>query len=810
MQRILEHIKVIKNMNERQINLEFISNCKIEDIDRCCEILKDKEIPSELYSSSKVISKELIKDSKFVDYLIRINDEKISLENLEILLSQIQSSSEKMSDYKLDNIIDTLKNKYLNYKTYYDYLKFFSDNIKKPEEKIVIAKNLEYFSHQSNVTISELDENERHLFILYAMSDYNLIPVNNIKKVCEFLVRDVELKNIILFLFDNNLRIPLDIEHYEFIMKSSKEIYKYLIDLSKMLDNKLMYPLLLRWIENDCHIYDLQMLEENLKNLDTSEIEKIFWNRSSYINYIFKSKLDKLLLENIDGIRENILIYAIHNNKKNFLKLIDANPQTFLDLKYSSIIFNKELYNKYININTLTIKNLIDLQSMNEYKIDDICLLKEGIYTFEEIKLLYNMPSIYIKFYNYLLDLKVDDRILIIRQLFKKDLLNKNLGDVELKKLAEKLKIKSLYNWLESDFSHIKLIEASNIIDILIKYDRISKFISQISSQKELLYVLRNIDQVQEYDSMEDIKNNIEAIDMYWKNLCSYMQLNDSFINENKNHIKNFLLNNGAELALSYFNNRNSIDKEAYKRIVKSELMGEFKMLKYYTDDLKKEINFNLYDQQVKEWTENNLRIIDGNIDVGEYDDFYSTMILGEEPSHTCLSYKNGMYNECLLACFDSNKKILYAKVNGKIVARAMIRLTKGTFSKCNSKSQDDFSFVDLENIKDKKKEQKKIEEYLTVFLERPYISGISSEMELKIKNMFVKLLENKAKRMNAQLVLSSEYEDIERKEFVTTKYYMYISKSKAGLQYLDSLNGQANVTDEGQYRMNRFMIFQQ
>ena len=154
--------------------------------------------------------------------------------------------------------------------------------------------------------------------------------------------------------------------------------------------------------------------------------------------------------------------------------------------------------------------------------------------------------------------------------------------------------------------------------------------------------------------------------------------------------------------------------------------MGQFKKLKYYTDDLKKEIDRDLCDYQIKEWTENNLSIKDGTINVTEYDDFYSTMILGEKPQHTCLSYINGMYNECLLACFDSNKKILYAKIDGKIVARAMIRLTKGTFSDSNSESKEDFSFVDLENISDKKKEQSKNKEYLTVFLEKPYISGIS------------------------------------------------------------------------------------
>lgn len=808
MQRIIEHVKLVEKMKNQKLNLQFICSSKIEELNRCCDNLKEKKIPNELYTSSKIISKELIVDTKFADYLIEINNEEISQNDLEELLAKIQCNNEKITDYKLKNVIDTLNNENLNYKTHYDYLKYFIDNINNSEEKQIIANNLMHFSYQTNVSISELDEKERELFILPVMSNYNLIPLNNIKKVCEFLVKDNELKNIILFLYDNDLNIELNIKQYELMKKNSKAIYNFICKLVKMLDNSNMYQLLVRWLENDCALYDLQILVDKLNGMNTLEVEKIFLNKSSYVNFIFQNKLNQFPLDEIDGVKENILIYAIRNNKKNFIKLINENPQKFLDINNKSILFNNDMYNKYLNINTLTLNNLNDLQTIYKNKYNDISLLKENYYTFEELKILCNAPSIYIKFYNYLLDLKIDNRILIIRQLLKKDLLNRDISDIELEKLSEKLKIKNLYNWLENDFSHIKQITPTNVLDLLIKYDDIKKFIPQISNQKELLFIIRNIEDVQEYKSLNEIKENIEEIDKSWKILCENLQLKEDFIIENKQNIKNFLLDNGSEIALTYYSN--SKDRYSYKKIIKAELMGEFKKLKYYKDDLQKEIDIDLADYQIKEWTQNNLMITDGAISVGEYDDFYSTMILGEKPQHTCLSYKDGMYNECLLACFDSNKKILYAKINGKIVARAMIRLTKGTFSNYNIKLKDNFSFVDLENIEDKENKQQERKEYITVFLEKPYISGISQELSLKIKNMFIKLLEDKANKMNALLVLSNEYDDIENKNYVMTRYYMYISKSKAGSQYLDSLSGNATVSDEGQYRVNRFMVLKQ
>ena len=97
------------------------------------------------------------------------------------------------------------------------------------------------------------------------------------------------------------------------------------------------------------------------------------------------------------------------------------------------------------------------------------------------------------------------------------------------------------------------------------------------------------------------------------------------------------------------------------------------------------------------------------------------------------MSYINGQYRECLLSAFDSNKKILYATLNGRVVGRAFLRLTKGRLTGADVPDDD---------------------------------TG-----------------------------------------FTWTKYAVYISKSKAGAQYLDSLGGQAAVSAEGSYKANTFLV---
>mgnify|MGYP006876764963 CR=1 FL=1 len=92
----------------------------------------------------------------------------------------------------------------------------------------------------------------------------------------------------------------------------------------------------------------------------------------------------------------------------------------------------------------------------------------------------------------------------------------------------------------------------------------------------------------------------------------------------------------------------------------------------------------------------------------------------------TCLSYRDGAYCGCLLACFDSNKKVLYAEQNGEIVGRACIRLTKCCLTgapKNRKEPAGGFTFVDLE-VLNGSPEERHLGESLALFLERPYLAA--------------------------------------------------------------------------------------
>lgn len=144
------------------------------------------------------------------------------------------------------------------------------------------------------------------------------------------------------------------------------------------------------------------------------------------------------------------------------------------------------------------------------------------------------------------------------------------------------------------------------------------------------------------------------------------------------------------------------------------------------------------------------------------------------------------------------------------MVGRAFLRLTKGRLTGADVPEEEvasSFTFVDLEKVQDTRPERIQEKEELTLFLEKPYIAGVGPAAEQGIMNMFVELARCKADELDTLLVLSADYRKKDMPGFTWTKYAIYISKSKAGAQYLDSLGGQATVSSEGSYKSGSFLV---
>lgn len=168
----------------------------------------------------------------------------------------------------------------------------------------------------------------------------------------------------------------------------------------------------------------------------------------------------------------------------------------------------------------------------------------------------------------------------------------------------------------------------------------------------------------------------------------------------------------------------------------------------------------------------------------------------GETPESTCLSYINGGQCECLLSCFDSNKKIIYVEKDDVIVCRAILRLTKGSYDKIDHPP---IEFADFTRSEEEQNEEVEKKEELILFLERLYYKYLSNEELKTAVECLICMVKEKAENLGAKIVLSPRYYGI--KGFVSSNYNIYISTSKNGSQYLDSLGGMATVAKSGSYK---------
>lgn len=199
MQVVLENIKTIKRLNENKLKLEFIKYFKTEKLTKCCDMIKENELDSKLYEDKYNIQAELIRNAKFIEYLKLLEVDEGLLIKINNLLEIVQKNNEKITDYAYDKIKIALENQNLTDQSHYEFIKYFDIRNKTENEQNIIAKNLTYLNQQYNIAASELTEVEKDLFILPYLSDYNLIPHENIRRVYELLNEDNYLKSIIHF-----------------------------------------------------------------------------------------------------------------------------------------------------------------------------------------------------------------------------------------------------------------------------------------------------------------------------------------------------------------------------------------------------------------------------------------------------------------------------------------------------------------------------------------------------------------------------------------------------------------------------------
>ena len=382
----------------------------------------------------------------------------------------------------------------------------------------------------------------------------------------------------------------------------------------------------------------------------------------------------------------------------------------------------------------------------------------------------------------------------VMQEVVKKRLLDKVTSEETLERVAAFLSHKPLSKWVKEELGNISGLVGMDILDLFLSWEEVVRFLPEVKNGFQLRYLIANKEKLSGYPNFQSAYAELLKNDPHWEWMKNTFAFSDSFIREHEANIQTFLEQGGSEILYEFYKGDTG-QTEMLRRLLVAELMGKFKDLKYHDTDLEKELAFPISEKQMKLWAEN-LQLQRKEWKIWEEDRFLPVMQIGELPDKTCLSYKTGMYRKCLLSCFDSNKKIIYISYQGKIVLRAILRLTKASEEKMERENKE-FQFVDF--TKDTGKKEKP--EQLVLFLEKAYVKGISDRLEQEMFKLLFRMVKEKAGRLNISLLISRDYfGNIPSGWFQKESRYIYISATKGKEQYLDSLGGNHGIASEGKY----------
>lgn len=792
---VKKHLAEFKLLNAAGLSVCYLEKKGEEKCVRAAETIIQNEVMDVIPSLGEQVCLYMMEDPETITYLGNLKKEGCELNAYRFQRILLDAGTDKVSDFSYEQVKAVYFDPLVTDGTAYSYMKYYGEQNVSKEEKEQLVKSIAMC--MDVLDFEKAGEKDRMLLVNPVFSSellLNLLEnVNNLK-----ILQDQDLMELVNTLAGYEAEIrSLNQKQFDQMKERPVEILEKLRIVTRYIEKENLTDGLNLWLWNEALYEDLCKLERAFT--DGAEPAEVFSGKVSYVNNLYQNPVSKISLSSLSEEKSEILLYAITQKKKAFLNLINEEAELFYDLPNASMLLKKEVYQEYINLNTLNRKNLKDSADLILSR-DRFELLAKREHTFEELKLLCTAKEAVIELYEHL-TCKSDERLLVLRELIKRECVPHSFWEGQIEPLAAALSKKPLSRWIREDFRNIPDLSYGTALWLLVYREQLKGMEKEITMEQQAFFLLKDLELIKECTSFGELKEKLVVQDVSWKVLCKEFSFSEEFVQENAKRIEEFILAGGAEIMAIFLKERPT-KKEEIRRLVTAELLGKFQELKYPSGDLIREIDFDVPVETENEWKKDLIHT-SGNLVAYEETGLLPVMQIGEIPTHSCISYRTGHNSECLLSCFDSNKKFLFIKKNGQAVFRAMLRLTKGSFA--DNRKRKGIEFADLLKTDEKNMDEG---EELVLFLERYYEKNLSTEELDEAVNLAITTAKEKARKLGARFVLSTRYkDDVKRNEYVKSHYYLYISKSKNGSQYLDSLYGEASVSASGDYSSNIFLL---
>ena len=808
MTNTLKHLALLARMESSGLKLGLTGKFPEDALDQTCERVESFQLQNRLRTGNDntQIQKELVRTPEFAALYHALCNDGVDDRSITSMLQSAVACDEQLTQYPKEQVLAAAGTDIPLSLRFY-YMKFYLPFIKYEEEGEAIIDNINAFPATEREELSALTDAQKNMMRQPFLGPYLFNWNNNAREALELLEQNQPLQRVLTLLYRQGVALDLNAARLkDLCWVETADVMKFRRLLAAFeYDTEDLDAFFERWLENHAGQYDLNWFISHTAPLDKGQRQEILRNDLSYLNALYSGRLH-LDFSSIRRHQFPILTYAVRHGKKHFLDLVSEHSELFLSLGRYALLF-EDKFCEHCNLNSLTAKNLQACDTVERGSIH-FDLLEDGRqYTFEEMWLLWQQDEIYVRLYAMLTPLSVDRRLLTLRQLLKHGLVSHHMEDQELEQLARCLLEKPFSEWYRGAFGHIRGLTRRTAMWLLRKYEQLQVFIPEMQSEADAIFALNNGAVIAGQKNWTQVRAAVLTMDRDWLDLKERFSITDEFVEQHREPVTNFLLRGGSAMVRALYGYLQGDDKaiEALRRIVQAELMGQFYALKYFADDLRREIRYPISEVQEAAWKPN-LTLKRGAFSAEEADDFYFTMRLGELPHSTCLSCWTGSQRDCLLAAFDSNKKMILIRKGEDIVGRACIRLTKGAFQR---PADFNFSFADLAQVQSADK-KRAADEMLVLFLERIYTSRLNDEEVKTAMKLAVSLVTQKAAAIGAVAVLARRYLGCyDRDQYVGSQFYVYISKSKNGQQYLDSMGGAAVTSHKEQYTGAVFLVEQ-
>lgn len=711
---VIKHLTEFKQLTDAAIPFRLLNEKGEKNCARAAEKIIKNQVADEIPFLRKETLLYLMENPEAIDCLGKLKKEEDSLnmERFQKILSNVEN--DKLSDIGYGQLKKIYFDPMIPDEVAYHYMKYYGKLDVSLEEKEQLVNSL-------TMCIGELDfdragEKGRMLLFQPVFSSDLLLGLLEKSKTIESL-DDPELLKLVNTLAGYKAGIePLNQNQFDQLREKPGEILEKMQVVTGYIPKDLLSYGLQLWLWNGALYADLCKLERIF--MDGMGASEVFKSRVSYVNTLYQNPLSGIDLSGLSYKKSELLLYAITQKKKNFLRLIQKEKMLIDDLPDNSLLLEESVYREYLNLNTVNKKNLKESADLilPRRQFHD---LEKRTYTFEELKLLCRAEKTVICLYGQLTCMRIDDRICVLRELLKRKCMPKTFQDGQLGILAKALSIKPLSRWIREDFGNIRGLSYETAVWLLVYQEQLKGMEKEITMEEQVFYLLKNLELIKECGSFWELKEKLIMRDISWGVLKEKLTFSEDFVKTNATRIGEFIFAGGAEVMATYLKQQPS-KKEEIRRLVVAELIGKFEKLKYPAGDLSREIDFAVSKEVELEW-EKDLTYICGDLTLQEETRLLPIMQIGEIPTYSCISYRTGSNSHCLLSCFDSNKKFLFIQKNGQVVFRAMLRLTKGSYA--DDMHRKKIQFADLSNLDETKDEEG---EELVLFLERYYEKNLS------------------------------------------------------------------------------------